>query len=96
MAALLTPAAVESALARLPGWIADSTGLERTMSFGTFPLAIEAVNRVAEVAEKMNHHPDIDIRWRTVRSRLTTHTTGGITTQDVELAEALQILLDGA
>lgn len=47
------------------------------------------VNRVAALAEEANHHPDIDIRWNKVRLTLTTHSAGGLTTKDFELARQL-------
>ncbi len=55
--------------------------------FDSFPLAIEFVDRLAEAAERANHHPDIDIRYRKVTVRWTTHSKGGITDKDREMAE---------
>jgi len=52
------------------------------------------VNRVAEIAENNNHHPDIDIRWRTLTFRCTTHSAGGITANDVSLAEQIDAVID--
>jgi 4a-hydroxytetrahydrobiopterin dehydratase len=52
------------------------------------------VNRVAEIAENDNHHPDIDIRWRTLTFRCSTHSSGGITALDVSLAEEIDGVLD--
>jgi 4a-hydroxytetrahydrobiopterin dehydratase len=51
---------------------------------------------VAEIAEARNHHPDIDIRWRTVTFRCSTHSKGGITDLDIELAEQIDHVLAGA
>ena len=51
----------------------------RTVELASFPQAIEVVDRVAEVAERDNHHPDIDIRWRTLTFRCSTHCAGGVT-----------------
>lgn len=50
---------------------------------------IAFVNRVAEIAEEKNHHPDIDIRWTTVKTMLSTHSEGGVTDKDIELAKAI-------
>lgn len=61
-------------------------GLEREFEFESFPAAIAFVDRLAEVAEAANHHPDIDIRYRRVLVRWTTHSAGGITDRDRELA----------
>jgi 4a-hydroxytetrahydrobiopterin dehydratase len=52
------------------------------------------VNRVAEIAENDNHHPDIDIRWRTLTFRCTTHSEGGVTASDVSLAEEIDGVID--
>jgi 4a-hydroxytetrahydrobiopterin dehydratase len=60
--------------------------LEREFRFGGFPAAIAFVNRVAELAERENHHPDIRISYRNVTLRWSTHSAGGITDRDRELA----------
>jgi 4a-hydroxytetrahydrobiopterin dehydratase len=65
---------------------AGGDAIERSAELASFPQAIEVVNRVAERAEAANHHPDIDIRWRTVTFRLSTHSHGGITEKDIALA----------
>ena len=54
-----------------------------------FPAAVRLVTEVAEVAEQMQHHPDIDIRWTTTHWVLSTHSEGGITQLDVELAHRI-------
>lgn len=58
-----------------------------------FPTAIVVVDRVAEVAEAANHHPDIDIRWRTLTFRLTTHDKGGLTAKDVDMASRINAIV---
>jgi 4a-hydroxytetrahydrobiopterin dehydratase len=63
------------------------------VTFASFLDGIEAVRSVAEEAERTDHHPDIDIRWRTVTFTLVTHSQGGITAQDVELARAIDDIL---
>ena len=70
------------------GWIGpkSTTGSSGSSSSPRFPEAIAFVDRLAEVAEAENHHPDIDIRYRHVRVRWTTHSAGGITDRDRELA----------
>jgi 4a-hydroxytetrahydrobiopterin dehydratase len=67
-------------------WPEVDDGLERELEFESFPAAIAFVDRLAEVAEAENHHPDIDIRYKRVRVRWTTHSAGGITDRDRELA----------
>ena len=69
-----------------PDWIVDSGSLRRTASAASFMEAIGWVNRIAEIAEEMDHHPDIDIRWRTLHFALSTHSAGGVTALDTELA----------
>jgi 4a-hydroxytetrahydrobiopterin dehydratase len=85
----LTSTEVEQQLQDLPGWSGDTTALHRSVVFPDFPTGIEAVRRVADAAEQMNHHPDMDIRWRTVTFLLTTHSAGGVTPLDVELAHRI-------
>jgi 4a-hydroxytetrahydrobiopterin dehydratase len=70
------------------GWIEVDGALERTFELRSFADAISFVNRVAELAEKENHHPDITIRYRLVTLRWWTHSAGGITDRDRELAAA--------
>ncbi|MFD1150451.1 4a-hydroxytetrahydrobiopterin dehydratase [Saccharothrix hoggarensis] len=94
MAELLTDDQVTASLANLPAWRAEDTALVRTVELGSFSQAIQVVCRVAEIAENDNHHPDIDIRWRTLTFRCTTHSTGGITALDVSLAEEIDGVLD--
>ncbi len=76
-------------LAELPGWTGDATAVRRSYSFPDFPTAVRAVDETAVVAEAMDHHPDIDIRWRTLHLTLTTHSAGGVTQLDVELAHRI-------
>ena len=86
MARLLTDDEVERQLADLPGWRREGDALLATLEAPDFPTAIRLVDEVAVEAEEMDHHPDIDIRWRTTRWSLSTHSEGGITQLDVELA----------
>ena len=75
-------------------WQRDGEAITRTVECPSFPAAIELVRAVAEVAESRDHHPDIDIRWRTLRFTLSTHSEGGITDKDTELAETIDGLAD--
>jgi 4a-hydroxytetrahydrobiopterin dehydratase len=69
------------------GWEEQDDALVRVFEFGSFPSAIDFVVRLADAAESANHHPDIDIRFRRVTVRWTTHSAGGITAKDREMAE---------
>ncbi|MDT8342475.1 MAG: 4a-hydroxytetrahydrobiopterin dehydratase [Longimicrobiales bacterium] len=68
-------------------WARSGDTLERTFTFPSFPEAVAFVNRVAELAEEMDHHPDLDVRYDRVRVGLSTHSSGGITGMDTALAE---------
>jgi 4a-hydroxytetrahydrobiopterin dehydratase len=72
----------------IPGWNRDGSSLVRTEVFPDFDTAMVWVNRVAALAGRRNHHPDIEIRWNRVTLRLTTHEAGGLTHQDWGWAEA--------
>jgi 4a-hydroxytetrahydrobiopterin dehydratase len=85
---------VATGLERLPGWEGDETALVRTAQMSDFLAAIELVTAVAQVAEAMDHHPDIDVRWRTVRFALSTHSSGGVTATDLAAAAAIERLIE--
>ncbi|MFM8894150.1 MAG: 4a-hydroxytetrahydrobiopterin dehydratase [Actinomycetales bacterium] len=84
----------EPSLSDLPKWTIDGHALVRSDSAPTFPAAIGWVVAVAQVAETMHHHPDIDIRYRQVTWRLTTHSTGAITELDVDLAHQIDRIVN--
>ncbi|HVF40271.1 MAG TPA: 4a-hydroxytetrahydrobiopterin dehydratase [Gemmatimonadaceae bacterium] len=90
MAELLSDIAIQRDLGSLPGWARRSDVLTKTYQFRGFLEAIAFVNRVAEVAEEANHHPDIDIRYARVTLTLSTHDAGGITQNDLSLAKAIE------
>lgn len=77
---------IQRALGTLPGWTRRGDALTKTFSFDTFAGGIAFVGRVAAAADQMNHHPDIDIRYRKVTVRWWTHTAGGVTDRDRALA----------
>jgi 4a-hydroxytetrahydrobiopterin dehydratase len=68
------------------GWAEVEGALERELRFKDFVEALAFVNRVGELAESENHHPDIAIHWNRVTLRWWTHTAGGVTDRDRELA----------
>jgi 4a-hydroxytetrahydrobiopterin dehydratase len=90
MSDVLDPAALHAALDQLSGWAGSmEEGLSKTYDRGDFPGAMDFVNRVAEIAERMDHHPDIQISWATVALRIISHSAGGVTDACVELARAI-------
>ncbi len=85
--------ALTSALAQLHGWVAQDDAVVKTFRFSTFPDGIAFVNRVADLAEDLGHHPDIDIRYSMVTMHLSTHSEGGVTEKDIALAKRIDALL---
>ena len=82
----LNASQIKTALAKVPLWKKRAAVISRTFAFKDFTAAIKFVNRVAVLAEKAWHHPDIDIRWNKVTLALTTHDQGGLTEKDFALA----------
>ena len=77
-----------------PDWIEQDGALERTYELPSFREAIAFVGRVADLAEEANHHPDMAISYRRVTLRWTTHSAGGITDRDYELARRSDAVLE--
>jgi 4a-hydroxytetrahydrobiopterin dehydratase len=92
MADLLSADEVATALTGLTGWSGGTDEISRTVQAPSFPAAIRLVVEVAQAAEDANHHPDIDIRWRKVTFRLSTHSAGGVTGNDTTLARRIDEL----
>jgi len=88
MAALSNAEIVEK-LKSMPEWSAAGNAIHKKFTFKSFMPAIAFVNRIAEAAEQANHHPDITINYSQVSISLSTHSEGGITQKDFQLAEAL-------
>ena len=89
MARLLTDEEIDRQLGDLPGWSRAGDSLQASYAAPDFPIGIRLVTEVAMDAEEMDHHPDIDIRWRTVSFVLSTHSEGGLTQLDIELAHRI-------
>lgn len=89
MADVLTDDALAAALQRLDGWSGSAVTepIAKDYRFADFAGAMAFVNRVADVAEEMNHHPDIHVSWNTVRLEIISHSAGGVTGDCVRLAE---------
>lgn len=94
MATVLSAEQLASALAELPGWSGNPGGISRTVTAPTFLDGIRLVDAVAATADAADHHPDIDIRFRTVIFRLATHAAGGVTEADLSLARSINTLAD--
>jgi 4a-hydroxytetrahydrobiopterin dehydratase len=86
---LLGEAGVRRALGALPDWSGDASSITRTVEAPDFLTGIRIVSDVADAAEAVNHHPDIDIRWTKVTFTLSSHSEGGVTAADVDLAERI-------
>lgn len=89
----LTLPLIKAALVTLPEWKKTGSTISRTFGFKDFPSAIQFVNKVAVLAEKEWHHPDVDIRWNKVTLTLTTHDQGGLTKKDFALAKKFNRLV---
>lgn len=96
MAEVISDEAIAAALATMDGWQAGAGEIVRTVEMASFPAAIEVVVRVAEVAEEMDHHPDIDIRWRRLTFHCSTHSAGGVTERDLRLARRINEIVAAA
>ena len=91
--AKLTNQQIAAALQDLPGWTQSGNAIRREFQFEDFVQSITFVNRVAELAEDAEHHPDIDIRYNKVLLVLSTHDMGGLTDKDAALARQINELL---
>ncbi len=91
MSRLLDTEEISRQLQDLPGWELVNNSLRRSFDFPEFLAGIRCVRDVAGDAEAMSHHPDIDIRWRTVTFTLSTHSEGGVTQLDIELAHQIDV-----
>jgi 4a-hydroxytetrahydrobiopterin dehydratase len=91
----LSPEELATALPDLPLWSGDSAGLRRSVKLPTFADAVAAIVRIGFVAEQMDHHPDVDLRWRRLDITLVSHSAGGVSELDVELARRIDGLFPG-
>jgi len=85
---------IQDYLSRLTDWIREGDWLTRDLKFENFKSAMAFVNRVADEAEAMDHHPDILVHgWNKVRLSVMTHSAGGLTEKDFKLAERINGLI---
>jgi 4a-hydroxytetrahydrobiopterin dehydratase len=83
---------IDSRLAQLEGWQRDGTSIVKEFKLADFVGSVAFVDKLVEPAEEMGHHPDLSISWDTVRVSLTTHSAGGLTENDFELARRIDEL----
>ena len=89
---LLSDEEVGSRLRNRPSWARSGDAIVRVIETADFAGSVELVNRIAPVAEEMNHHPDLAISWNRVTVSLSTHSRGGLTESDFALAERIDEL----
>ena len=94
MADLLSSDEIKQWLKKLPEWEQDKKHIERVFEFDEFSQSIDFVNSIADIADDEDHHPDIDIRYNKVRIALSTHSEGGLTELDFEVAEKIENLIE--
>lgn len=89
----LNASEIKTRQANVPEWKKKASVISRTFEFEDFAAAMKFVNKVAALAEKEQHHPDIDIRWNQVTLALTTHDEGGLTEKDFAVAGKIDRLV---
>jgi 4a-hydroxytetrahydrobiopterin dehydratase len=90
--ALLSDDDIETRLGRLNEWRREGDSIVREFKFDDFQGSVDFVNRITPPAEEMNHHPDIAISWNRVTLTLSSHSEGGLTENDFELATRIDSL----
>ncbi len=93
--ALLSDDELQAHLGDLPGWEAAQGEIRKQFELADFRAAVAFVVRIAFEAEAADHHPDLDNRYRRVTVALSTHSEGGVTAKDVDLATAIQAVAGG-
>jgi 4a-hydroxytetrahydrobiopterin dehydratase len=89
MSRLLSDEEITRHVSSLPGWRRESDCLLASYDAPDFPTAVQLIVRAGHEAELMGHHPDIDLRWKVTHWRLSTHSAGGLTQLDIELAHRI-------
>ena len=93
--ALLERDEIDHRIRELDGWDLEGNAIVKQFKRGDFSGSVELVDRIAPVANEMNHHPDLGISWDTVTVTITTHSEGGLTASDFELAERIDAVAGG-
>ena len=89
---MLSDAEIEDRLTALAGWERKGEAIAKTFGRGDFVGSVRFVDALVEPAEEMNHHPDVSISWDTVTVTISTHSEGGLTAADFELAQKIDAL----
>jgi 4a-hydroxytetrahydrobiopterin dehydratase len=87
--AVLSDDEIQERLGGAEGWEREGDTLRKEFDRGDFKGSVDFVNRITPAAEEMNHHPDLAISWSKVTVSLSTHSEGGITANDFELARKI-------
>ena len=90
---LLTTEILDEALAHVPGWVYTDNCIAKQFVFTDFMEAMSVINKIAAVAEEMNHHPEWSNVYNKLTIRLSTHDSNGVTTKDIRLAHAIEIII---
>ena len=90
--ARLSDAEIDERLSGLDGWARSGDAIVKQFDNGDFQGSVQFVNRLTPEAEDMNHHPDLEISWKTVTVTMSTHSEGGLTENDFELARRIDAL----
>jgi 4a-hydroxytetrahydrobiopterin dehydratase len=89
MSRLSTDEEISQLLDSLPGWRREGDALVASYDAPDFPSAVQLIVQAGDEAEQMGHHPDVDLRWKVTHWRLSTHSAGGVTQLDIELAQRI-------
>lgn len=90
MATRLEKNEIANSLGEIPGWAVLGKGIAKVFTFDRYLDGVEFAKRCGELAEEMNHHPDLLIRWKKVRVSITTHSAGGLTGLDFAYAKKVE------
>jgi 4a-hydroxytetrahydrobiopterin dehydratase len=90
--ALLSQSEIDGKLGELPGWEQSGEAIAKAFKHDDFVGSVRFVGSLVEPAEEMNHHPDLEISWDTVTVTISTHSEGGLTAADFELAARIDAL----
>jgi len=94
MSNTLRPEIIQERIKKIPEWELNEDSISRSFEFDEYQFAIDFVNTIAEIAEEAQHHPDISINYTNVTLVLTTHSKGGLTDSDFEVALRIDSLRD--